>query len=221
MKLKGRASASEAEGCQFDSGQGLKMTPRKPIPSDRLCPNCQRRRMVARATLCNVCITILRLEGKHPKRASFLERFKEYCRWFDKGLTHEAIAEKMGLSRGYVNNIPRRAREKGYDVPERQKPQRKDANKHGGGSVGKTGCDQPCCTEVRSEYKSNWYNENRKQRGVTYAKPRMGHGEGSRGIAGCKCELCRQRRIDYKRDWIAKRKEKEKLASVAQPGQSC
>lgn len=188
----------------------------KPIPPDKLCPHCQRRRRAGRTKYCDVCIALLRAEGKHPKRVSFVERYREYCRWFAKGLTHEDIAEKMGLSVGYIGNFASRARKLGYEPPTRPRPERKDANPHGGGKIGRSNCKEECCLPLRREYKRNWLAANKKKQEKVYANPRMGHGEGSRGVAGCNCDLCKQRRTAYKREWDAARKAR--LASVAQPG---
>lgn len=197
--------------------------------NDRMCPKCNRRKAGGRRIHCATCHAILRSEGVKDKRVTLAIRHKQYLRWREQGLSYQQMADKWGVTRGYVKNVVLRFRSAGYPMP--AKMPRQPSVPHGGGKAGIRDCPCEPCTTKRKEYSHNWYITNRDRLKLTeepteaplvrvYRNPRTNHGEGSRGIEGCFCELCVQRRKDYHREWNASRrgKNKNKNASVAQSG---
>lgn len=188
LKLKGRAPASEAGGCRFDSCQGL-------VKANSECRLCRQGRRLnpKRVGLCDGCWEVTAAEGTRAQfgaptttstRNRFLARIKHFNKLRAKGYGIQQIADEWGCTKHAVRVVARRARQQGlpvepkYIAPKPPKPPKEPSGllrgrpmvPHGGGSVGRFNCPCELCVkrkrEYQREYNKKWMKDWRAKKRV-------------------------------------------------------
>lgn len=120
LKLNGRAPASEAGGCQFDSGQGYVNA-----VNSRLCVVCHVRKKRKGRDACDPCWYLTGVENtreryglpkENPSVAATRERVKDYNRMVRAGKSREHICAQMGLQLKSLSPWITRMRKAGFRV---------------------------------------------------------------------------------------------------------